>query len=75
MRVLSTPSEVIDALGGTGAVSRLTERVPGAVSNWRSIGRFSSETFLIFQQALREVGCTAPASLWGIKEPSEIEAA
>lgn len=31
-------SKVIDALGGTTAVSRLTEAPPSTVHSWRSIG-------------------------------------
>ena len=64
---LLTASEVIDALGGTAVVARLTGKTMGAVSNWRATGRLAPETFLILTAALAERALSAPPALWGIK--------
>lgn len=69
MRTLDTVEAIVEELGGTGAVAVLTARGPSAVSNWKTARRFSSETYLIIQDALLSKQCRAPASLWGIKEP------
>lgn len=70
MNTLRTTDEVIDALGGNGAVSALTARGATAVSNWRSKarGKFPPETYLVIQQALAEKGLSAPPALWSMVE-------
>lgn len=62
-----TASDVIDAVGGTAACSRLTGRSMGAVSNWRATGRLAPEFFLIIGAALSEKGLSAAPELWGIR--------
>lgn len=57
-------SPVIDALGGTSVVARLTGRGPSAVSNWRLRPRFPPNTYLAMSQALLVQGSFAPAWLW-----------
>lgn len=74
IRELKTASEIIDALGGTAEVARLTKRGMAAVSNWRASGRLPAEFFLIMTQQLTEKFCSAPSSLWSIREPIEREA-
>lgn len=65
MKVLTTTSEVIDALGGNKPVKDLTKRtVDSAVSNWRKIGKFPPDTHHVLKWALGERGCTAPDALW-----------
>lgn len=66
MDMLSQTGSVIDALGGTAAVARITGRTPQAVSNWRGRLTFPADTFLILSGALTLAGKTAPASLWGM---------
>lgn len=69
---LSTAAEVIDNLGGIAEVARLTRRTYNAVSNWRVLGSFPANTFLVLNAALKERGYTASPSLWRmVCEPSE----
>jgi hypothetical protein len=63
---LHTATDVIQALGGSTAVSRLTGRRISAVSNWKSFQRFPANTFIIMKDALRERGLGAPDWLWGM---------
>lgn len=67
-RTLKTVDEVIDAVGGTSAAARLTERKPNHVSNWRAEKRIAAETFLMFKAQLTKQKLKAPSSLWGIRE-------
>lgn len=63
---LTTAAAVIDAVGGTGAAARLANASVASVSNWRRLGQLPPRTFLIFRNALAELGATAPAALWSI---------
>ena len=67
MEVLSTTSDVMDALGGNLAVAELTASTPKAVWNWRGFGTFPSNTYVAMTKALLAKGKTAPATLWGMK--------
>lgn len=67
MDVLSTASEVMDALGGNSAVAEITASKPKAVWNWRKDNFFPSNTYVALTEALSAKGKTAPASLWGMK--------
>lgn len=71
MNELVTTSEVIDALGGTTRVARLTGRKLAAVSNWRDKASFPPATFLVMQHELRDVGASAPVSLWNMMAPPQ----
>lgn len=68
---LRTAAEVIQEVGGLAATARLTGRKSQHVWNWRSAGRFPADTFLVLAKVLEEQGKTAPASLWGIKDPEQ----
>lgn len=70
MNELVTTSDVIDALGGTTRVARLTGRKLAAVSNWRDKTSFPPATFLVMQHALRDAGAKAPATLWNMLVPT-----
>ena len=74
MDALHTTSAVIKALGGTAKVARLVGRSMQAVSNWKERGAFPSETFVLLTTALSAEGKSAPASLWGMIEASEVAA-
>jgi hypothetical protein len=69
MPVLSTTDVVIDALGGTTAVARLTGRKsPSAAANWRACRYFPPNTYLAMTMALAARGHSAPAWLWRMEE-------
>lgn len=68
MAHLTSPIEVIEALGGTDAVAKLTGRKYGAAFNWRSFETFPPDTFLVLTKALEDLGHTAPPSLWRMVE-------
>jgi hypothetical protein len=70
MRQLTTPSEVIDALGGNRPVAELCstpdEPVTGkAVSNWRKDG-LPAKTYIVIQTVLKLAKCEAPDSVWNV---------
>lgn len=67
MEHLATTSVIITALGGNGAVARLTGSTAKAVSNWKALGAFPWRTQLTITSALNERGYSAPPELWGIK--------
>lgn len=60
-------SEVIEALGGSRAVTRLTGRGLEAVCNWRNRPGFPPNTYLAMTQALAAKGLFAPAWLWNME--------
>lgn len=68
---LLTTAEVMDALGGTGAVAVLTGSKPSAASNWRGFDTFPANTYVAMKAALEARGLTAPDSLWGMKAAAE----
>lgn len=70
-RELQTAGQVIDALGGTAATARLTNRAAQHVSNWRKANRLPADTFLILREELTKRGKNAPPSVWGIREPEQ----
>lgn len=69
MRELQTASDVITELGGPAATGRITDRSAQAVWNWKATGKLPADTFLVLREALTAKKCTAPAALWGMKEP------
>lgn len=71
MDELHTTTEVMDALGGNPAVAALTHSKLTAVSNWRSFKTFPSNTYVAMIKALHRIGKTAPASLWGMRQPAD----
>jgi hypothetical protein len=83
LKPLWTFNAVVDALGGTGAVARLTgQRSSAAVSQWRRYReRFPSKYYFCMKAALADRGYFAPISLWGFygsgraQEPSPRQAA
>lgn len=68
MQVLSSATEVMDALGGTLPVAELTGRKYSAAFNWRAFNRFPPDTFVVMSEALALIGKSAPASLWRMVE-------
>ena len=72
---LDTKVEVMTALGGIGAVSRLTGADYGAVENWKRAASFPPRYFLVMWLELASRGYIAPASLWDQREiPRNAEA-
>lgn len=69
---LKTAREVVAALDGIEAVSRLTGCRPKSVSAWQAKDlSFPPKTYVAMIQALAARGYTAPASLWRM-EPAEL---
>ena len=68
-RILRQAGTVIDALGGTFAVARLTDKSPQEISNARTRNRLPPSTVLVMREELAARGYFAPASLWGALEP------
>lgn len=69
MAELNSVQAVLEHLGRS-EVERLTGRKPQHLTNWKSAGRFPSDTYLVIHQALEAAGCSAPSTLWGIRPPS-----
>jgi hypothetical protein len=67
-KMLNTVDGVIDALGGTGAVAKLTKRRDSAVSNWRTVGTIPPKTFLQITTALELIGHTVSPKVFGMAE-------
>lgn len=65
----------MDELGGTRAVADLTGRTYAAAFNWRSFKTFPADTYIVLTTALRDIGRTAPDSLWGMVEAKPAEQA
>jgi hypothetical protein len=70
---LTSTAAVVDALGGIQAVAYLTGSNYKAAANWKSFATFPAKTFLVMTDALERIGKSAPASLWGMTEPSTHE--
>jgi hypothetical protein len=66
-RALLTTNAVIDALGGTRLVAKLTGRGQSAASNWRWAMQFPPNTYLTMTKALEAKGLFAPAWLWDME--------
>jgi len=60
---LTTAEDVIDALGGVAAVSRLFGFDRRNVSNWKTRG-LPSESYYALSTLLRKKGYAAPLTLW-----------
>lgn len=71
---LETVADLITALGGPTAISKLFDPplTPNAVGNWRERG-LPPETFIVLTTALNARGFYAPPSLWNFRGPIEIE--
>lgn len=56
---------VIEALGGSSAVRKLTGQSPQGLHNWRKAGRFPSDLYVMMTEALHRAGRVADPKLWG----------
>lgn len=70
---VETIADVFAALGGNHGVEEITGSKASTVSMWKT-GGFPANTYLVLIEALHKRNKTAPASLWGMKMPSEAEA-
>ena len=68
MRKLATYDDVIKKLGGVHDVAELTKRIPQAVFNWRSRGRFPTTLYFVMVEELERRGYTASRHLWRFEE-------
>jgi hypothetical protein len=68
MAKLRTTSEVIDALGGNQALSDMTSTSVNGVYNWRAVGQFPADTYLLLKDALDKIDMNAPDHLWPMRQ-------
>ena len=66
-RRFATAEEVWNELGST-KLCEMTGRGYAAVHNWKQVGSFPPNTFVVMQLALTARGCEAPAALWRMIE-------
>lgn len=67
--MLNSVEAVIDNLGGTTAAAGIAGVGPSAVSNWKTRGKFPSEMFLLFSEAVARNGSTVDPALFSFREP------
>lgn len=72
--MLTTIEAVIEALGGVTSTAALSGVGLSAVSNWKARGRFPSEKFLIFSDALGKNGNTVDPVLFGFSASADAAA-
>ena len=66
---LDTVAEVIEALGGSNAVRRLTGvKSTQAVWNWGDRASFPSDLYVLMTEALAAKGFVATPTLWQMRE-------
>ena len=70
MRELPTAKAVIEELGGIHAVASIVGAKYRTAWRWIQDG-FPADTYVAISSVLRERGCTAPPSLWDMREPQE----
>ncbi len=73
MEPLADTGAVIDALGGTYAVSQIFGCRMQNVSNWRNWKHFPPDTFETFSRELAKRGLTALLSLWRTIPTSQLK--
>lgn len=70
---VETALDVIEALGGEDTVKALTNCSNQTLWNWKSFGRFPSDTYVVMNAALAMKGKSAPVSLWRMRRPVAAE--
>lgn len=60
---------VINALGGTAAVAKLTGAPQQAVTNWKRRNKLPATTVMVLRTELQRIGIDAPLALWGVTAP------
>ena len=69
---LTTTRSVIKALGGLGAVAKLTGRQYSAAGNWAQKATFPANTYFVLQSELNARGHTAPPTLWNMEVATSV---
>jgi len=69
--MIKTVDDLVEALGGTGAVARIVGVVDGAVSQWRAAGKIPPANYLLLRKALAAIDKDVLPSLFNFKEASE----
>jgi hypothetical protein len=69
LKVLKTPPDVIDTLGGTAPLSRELGLSYRRVFNWRGYTVIPPCYYPYMTTRLRRMGYTAPPELWGVYAP------
>jgi len=58
---------VVSVLGGNQSVAKILKTTPSAVSNWCAGRKFPAHSYVSLQQRLRDMGMSAPDTLWAMK--------
>jgi len=66
MSTITSPSVLIDVLGGNKKVAAITGDQPGAVSGWRK-GKLPAATYVALQKRIKKMGLSAPDTLWSMR--------
>jgi hypothetical protein len=75
LRELDSVDAVLRELGGLTKAGELAGATAQTVNHYKITKRFPPKTYLVFTEALRAKGFTAPPSLWGMVEPASEETA
>jgi hypothetical protein len=73
LRELDSVDAVLKELGGLTKAGELVGATAQTINHYKLTKRFPPKTYLVFTEALRAKGFTAPASLWGMVEPIPAE--
>jgi hypothetical protein len=66
---LRTARDVVEAVGGPTAAAALTGKTPQAAWNWGQRNKFPADTYVVLTAELERLGKSAPATLWGMRQP------
>lgn len=70
LKLLTSVTAVIEALGGGSAAARIGRCTPQQISNGLARQRLPAATFLLHTDELRVRGFRARPELWGVKSTS-----
>ena len=70
-RKVSSVVAIVSELGGARAVAKLAGVTEPAVYNWQRRKHLPRRTYLVLTRALERNGCSAPATLWRMREAAQ----
>ncbi len=71
---LQSVDQVVEAIG-RGRVKELTGKDSTHLCNWSASGFFPPPTYLVLNDELKRIGCSAPPALWRMIEAAKQRAA